>query len=311
MTTHLIVGAGASFAECKGAGLPEEACLPLISNFAEKMWADYSPVVVLSAFLAERGVETSPNSDLRALFFELENQGKANVEQFFEFAWNERQRFPGEWENLTYHGILRPMIDILSAGLWSTGIRGAPLKLSPTLAGTLTGGDVVLDLNYDTLFELGAEQAGKTLTFLPNKPAAGSILVAKPHGSLNMVVNEQRGSFTFGSLDFPGNAQPADGSRNYAGFVPPRLNKSYSQHPAASTILKSLTNLRPAVTTFWGVGYTDSDIDLMNLYAEWCDASNTIEVINPSKAVCDVVRVKHGDKVRHFESVEHWLVARH
>ena len=75
-------------------------------------------------------------------------------------------------------------------------------------------------------------------------------------------------------------------------------------------ILKSVANMRPTVTTFWGVGYADSDIDLMCLYAEWCNTSNVIEVINPSKAVFDVMRANHGDKVRHFENVEHWLVAR-
>jgi hypothetical protein len=49
MTRHLVIGAGASFAECKAASLPDEFCLPLIGNFARKLWKDYNPVVVLRA----------------------------------------------------------------------------------------------------------------------------------------------------------------------------------------------------------------------------------------------------------------------
>lgn len=311
MSRHLVVGAGASYSECKAAGLVEEICLPLISNFSRKMWSDYNPVVFLSAYLNASSIAVPANGDARAVFFELERTqpSKFNVELFFEFAWNERERFPGEWENLTMHGILNPLVFLLSQGLWSKGIADAPLKLSPKVAGKLNGGDVVLDLNYDTLFEIGAEQAGKKIAFLPNLAPADAVWIAKPHGSLNMVVNIEKRSFAFGKLDWPGSPQPANGARNYAGFIPPRFNKRFSDHPAAGMILRSIWNLAPTVVTFWGVGFTKSDADLAELYARWCNTCQTIEVINPDHNVSNTLKVEFGNKVRHFDSVEGWFAS--
>jgi hypothetical protein len=191
--------------------------------------------------------------------------------------------------------------------LWSKGIVDAPLKLSPLVAEKFNGGDVVLDLNYDTLFEIGAQQAGKKITFLPSAPPADALWVAKPHGSLNMVVNVEKRSFAFGELDWPGSPQPADGARNYAGFIPPRFNKKFSDHPAANMILKPIWNLAPEFVTFWGVGFTKSDADLAELYARWCKVCRTIEVINPDRTVANSLKSEFGNKVNHFENVDEWL----
>jgi hypothetical protein len=80
----LIVGAGASYAEGLTAGLPEELCLPLITNFARRLWSDYNPAQLLAAYLRQEGYEPTP--DPRDLFFRLEEKAKINIERFFEFA---------------------------------------------------------------------------------------------------------------------------------------------------------------------------------------------------------------------------------
>jgi hypothetical protein len=205
------------------------------------------------------------------------------------------------------HGILNPLVFLLSQGLWSKGIADAPLQLSPKVAGKLSGGDVVLDLNCDTLFEIGAEQAGKRITFLPNLSPLDSIWIAKPHGSINMVVNREKGSFAFGNLDWPGSPQPADGGRNYVGFIPPRFNEKFDDHPAAGVILKPIQNLNPTVVTFCGVGFTKSDADLTGFYTQWCKTSERIEVINPDQNVSMTLKSEFGEKVLHFDGVEEWL----
>ena len=40
---HLIVGAGATFAEALALGNPTEKCPPLIRDFARKTWENYTP----------------------------------------------------------------------------------------------------------------------------------------------------------------------------------------------------------------------------------------------------------------------------
>jgi hypothetical protein len=85
----LVVGAGASYAEAEQAGLPEELRPPLMKNFAEKMWRDYNPHYLLSAYLREIGHD--PGADARQSFMVLEkSQPHVNVERFFEYAYNHR-----------------------------------------------------------------------------------------------------------------------------------------------------------------------------------------------------------------------------
>jgi hypothetical protein len=201
------------------------------------------------------------------------------------------------------------MVFMLSQGLWKHegSIVEAPLRLSPKVANKLNGGDLVLDLNYDTLFEIGAVQAGKSTVFLPNSPSPADIRIAKPHGSFNLVVNLERKSFTFGGLDWPGNPQPADGSSNYLGFVPPRLNKNYSEHPVAHTIVERIRGLKPRVLTFWGIGFTTSDADLAKLYRDWSLTASMIEVINPDSAIATKLESAFNKRVLHYPDINDWL----
>ena len=311
----LVVGAGASYAEAQHAGLPKELCPPLMKNFAARMWGDYNSHFLLSAFLRHLGYD--PGDDARSRFTELEKvqAPKVNVEQFFEYAYSHRdwvvpghERFDpaSEYENLLYHGILNPLVFLLADGLFKRGVETAPLVLARTVAAHLHPGDTVLNLNYDTIFEIGAEQAGHELVFLPNKPTKPSLAVCKPHGSMNLLVNSKRRGFYFARPLFAGSVQPSDGSRNYVGLVPPRLNKQYAQHPVAHMIIEPIKGIQPTHVIFWGVGLTDSDKDLLGLYRRWCHVADQIDFINPSVADVERARKLLGADVRRCNDVADW-----
>jgi hypothetical protein len=100
---------------------------------------------------------------------------------------------------------------------------------------------------------------------------------------MNLIVNSKRQGFCFARPLLAGSVQPGDGSTNYSGFVPPRFNKSYNQHPVAQMIIEATKVIEPTEVIFWGVGLTDSDQDLLNLYRRWCHRANQVDFINPSK----------------------------
>lgn len=311
----MVVGAGASYAEALQAGLPEELRPPLMKDFATRLWRNYNPHFLLSEFLRQQGHD--PGEDARAQFIALE-QARApeiNVERFFEYAYNQRDLIvPGhegfdpasEYENLLYHGILNPLVFLLVDGLFKHGIEKAPLSLSRIVAGNLRSGDTVLNLNYDTIFEIGAEQAGHELAFLPNRPTESSLIVSKPHGSMNLLVNKEQHSFYFARPLFAGSVQPADGAKNYIGIVPPRVNKQYAQHPVARMIIEATRGVRPAHAIFWGVGMTDSDQDLLDLYRQWCHAADQVDFINPSLADVENAKKLLGVDIRQYRDVKDW-----
>ena len=92
----------------------------------------------------------------------------------------------------------------------------------------------------------------------------------------------------------------------FSCFVPPRLNKSYEQHQIAKTIINSVVSRRPNILTFWGVGLTSSDIDLLHLYKNWGQKCKSIEVINVDKGVACTVKKLLDTDVSYFTSVEEW-----
>jgi hypothetical protein len=312
----LVVGAGASYAEAEEAGLPDELRPPLMKDFAEKMWKDYNPYYLLSAYLQDIG--HNPGTDPRECFKAIEKlqTPHVNVERFFEYAYSHHDFvLPGhehfepasEYENLLLHGILNPLVFLLVEGLFKHGVEMTPLRLAQTMAKHLRAGDAVLNLNYDTIFEVGAEQAGQELIFVPNKPTPTGLTISKPHGSMNLMVNSNRLGFYFARPLFAGSVQPGDGSTNFAGFVPPRFNKQYSQHPVALAIIEATKAavVEPEHVIFWGVGLTDSDQDLLDLYRQWCHGAR-VDFINPSDG--DVVKAMTllGTSARHYRNVEEW-----
>ncbi|PYN50405.1 MAG: hypothetical protein DMD94_27025 [Candidatus Rokuibacteriota bacterium] len=116
------------------------------------------------------------------------------------------------------------------------------LALSKSVAESLMPGDLVLNLNYDTVFELALLQANRPFAYSPNVPSTDQVLVCKPHGSLNMVSTADR--FKFGQPEWLGTPQPR-GFQSYSGLIPPRLNKSYSQHWIAQMILTPVAERQP------------------------------------------------------------------
>ena len=216
---HLIVGAGATFAEALALGNPPETCPPLIKNFARVTWDNYSPHPVLEAYLRERLRLTDLGDDPRQLFFRLEEENQTNIEQFMEYAWENRQRewnvdtsdpvpagytsglrlrthgspetsIPSWssqfWEDFLYHGIGSPIAFLMLQCFFENGSGWKDLALSKRLAAKLYEGDLVLNLNYDTVFELALMQSGQPFVYSPNTPRQRDILVCKPHGSLNL-----------------------------------------------------------------------------------------------------------------------------
>lgn len=138
------------------------------------------------------------------------------------------------------------------------------LRAGQAVGKLLRPGDAVLNLNYDTLFELALQQAGVPFLYAPKAVESKQVLVCKPHGSLNLAVDERKGWFAFGQPDWLGMPAPP-GTISFSGLLPPRYNKSYGQLPIAKMILAPLLNLRPRTVSFWGVGFTSSDVDLLDI----------------------------------------------
>jgi hypothetical protein len=306
----LVVGAGASIEEAIRAGAPIDLWPPTIENFAKKLW-DTPPNSFFNYWLPDyfqaHGID--PGNDPTSRFIDLcgAPQSQINVERLFEFCWvNKGTKFDGDWENLIHHGILNPMTFLLSQAFYKNGVGIKQLQAGQLVAGHLNDGDIVLSLNYETLFEIAATQCGRTLTYAPNTPTNESILVVKPHGSMNLLADER--SFWFAQPDCIGALPSSDNNfRSWRAIVPPRFNKSYVQHPIAKRILDSIQSAAPSTLTFWGVGLTDSDTDLMAIYRRWAVTASRIEVVNPGSVVRNKVATFLKKDVLWFSSIEDWL----
>jgi hypothetical protein len=223
----LVVGAGASIEAAKRASAPEECWPPTMANFAKKMW-DTPPLLFfnywLPDYLTARGLD--PGADPTSLFIRLADDpvNGVNIERLFEYCWNNRgAKFKTDWEDLVYHGILNPLDFLLLTAFHENGVGTKQLEAGKLVCSNLQDGDVVVDLNYDTLFEIAASQQGLSVTYAPASRLHG-LLVAKPHGSLNLLANET--SFWFAQPDCMGALPSAsDDYRNYRAIVPPRSTK--------------------------------------------------------------------------------------
>jgi hypothetical protein len=306
----LVVGAGASIEEAQRANAPKEFWPPTIENFAKKLWNTPPNGFFnywLPDYLIAQGFD--PGGDPTSLFIELSSRPESvvNVERLFEYCWARKgKKFEGDWENLIYHGILNPMTFLLASAFYENGLGIKRLQAGMLVSSRLNDGDVALNLNYETLFEIAATQQGHKLTYVPNKPSGAGLLIAKPHGSFNLLADER--SFWFAQPDCIG-ASPSSGDnfRNWRAIVPPRFNKTYAQHPIAKIILEAIENLRPTTVTFWGVGLTDSDVDLIEIYRSWRRTASVVEVINPDESVSRRVAQVFETEVRLFRTIEDWL----
>ena len=137
------------------------------------------------------------------------------------------------------------------------------LLAGQAVARCLVPGDRVINLNYETLFDLALQQAGRFAVYAPEAPARGSIVVYKPHGSFNLYADRSTGNAFFADpSQMRGSVALKDSTGTVwspaAAIVPPRLGKAYAQHPTAGRVLRGLASFAPQIVTFWGIGLTSS-----------------------------------------------------
>ncbi|WP_431322548.1 hypothetical protein [Rhizobium sp. YTU87027] len=307
---HLVVGAGASVAQASELGVPKEFWPPTMANFARKTWANYAPWPFLQAFLQYKGVTLAADSDPREDFYVLEQNGNANIEQFIEFAWSIKDNLPSEWHG-AWNGFMRfgigdPIALLINQGFQKHGIDFVDLPVTRRMLSRFTSDDLILSLNYDTLVEIGLQQNETNFTYLPNVTPAMNIPVCKPHGSLNMAFDEN--GFSFGD---PRNLFPlfqtGDPRLPYVGLIPPRLNKTYEQTPMARKMLLPVESRAPQSIVMWGIGMTESDIDLNEIYRGWAKKAEFVDVINPDPKVAPLIETVIGLPVRRFAAADEWL----
>lgn len=277
------------------------------------MWKDYVPNPFLNHFLLSKGIaiDQAPRGSVKQ-FLDLERSKKTNVEEFFEFCWNMRGAFPDHpsaWHDMLHFGFLLPITTAMITQFFENGVGWRSLHASSLVGSFLRGGDLVVNLNYDTVFEMGIEAGGKKISYLPNIDA-DHVLVAKPHGSVNLLVNEKQQSFYFGQPQIHGTSVPTADDSLAASILPPRLHKHYSQHPIARTILDASQRFAPEELIFWGVGFTKSDLDLNALYFRFAQSSNFVTVINPDKYTAVAASEITRRATLYFPSLDSWLASR-
>ena len=189
---------------------------------------------------------------------------------------------------------------------YENGGRLRQLRVGQSVGKVLQPGDVVLNLNYDPLFELALQQTAVLFSYTPSLPKGGQISVCKPHGSLNLIVDDTKNYFCFGQPTWLGVPAPK-GTASFSGLLPPRYNKSYGQLPVSKRIIEPMLDLHPHTATFWGVGFTSSDVDLVEIYRRWTRSCERVEIINPDGAVALAAEKLLYKKVICYANVGSWL----
>jgi hypothetical protein len=334
MRRLLVVGAGASIEECKRSGqYPNDPnrYLPVIRNFCSKLFQPDSDVLlkVTASYLDKHNIpfdaklsnlksgDTFTGEDMKkspiGVFLQLEVQApeQHNIERLSEHAWHTFGTDHKFWDRFIHDGIYLYLFALFTEQ-FGLGV-GRPMLAGRQVANRLVAGDAVLNLNYDIAFDLALKQAGKLIRYAPDFDQ-NSISVLKPHGSFNFYVNLESGTCYFeeperivGSVDI---SDPRGGTFSVRpGIIPPRFNKSYERHPGAENILSTGRPFAPKTVTFWGVGLTDSDIDLLSLYRETASGAKTIEFINPDTKAYQKAVDLLGKSIIHFPTFDQWLVA--
>jgi hypothetical protein len=72
-------------------------------------------------------------------------------------------------------------------------------------------------------------------------------------------------------------------------------------------ILTPASNRNPDEIVMWGVGLTESDVELVDLYRRWAHHATQVSVINPSEAVARKAESLLSTRVTWFESVLAWV----
>jgi len=334
MNRLLVIGAGASLEECKRSGnYPENTdhYMPVISNFCNKLFIPDSGILLRStaSYLNSHGIsyetkllnlkdgDTFTGEDMErspiGVFLQLERDtpGEHNIERLCEYVWRAFKTDTNFWDSFIYDGIYLHLFALFT-NQFGLGL-GKPMRAGTRVANQLTPGDAVINLNYEITFDLALKQANKRICYAPDSNL-DSISILKPHGSFNFYVNLENGNCFFdepdriaGSVGIP----DPEGGHFYphSGIVPPRLHKNYEQHPAASAILGTGRPFHPKVVTFWGLGLTDSDIDLLSVYKEATSGAETIEFINPSSEAYNKAIALLDNKITHYQTLDEWFIA--
>jgi hypothetical protein len=268
-------------------------------------------------FLAPIASDSFSSEDLKnspvEVFCRLEEQLPEiyNIERLCEFTWRVFGKSHVFWESFIYEGIYFKLFALFTQQ-FGMGL-GRAMQAGYRVITQLAPGDVVLNLNYDILFDLALVQSGKPFCYAP-EVHPGMVSLLKPHGSINLYVNLSNGNCFFeephrihGSVRIPDRAGGTFSP--YGGILPPRLNKSYEQQPFAEHILSTGRPFLPRVVTFWGVGLTASDQDLLSLYKEATAWSKIIEFINPDEQACRNAEKMLGKRIRYFSSLDKWFAA--
>lgn len=337
-TRLLIVGAGASVEECLVSGIDRDHPLPVMRNFANRLFNESSVLHrVIAAYLSAKGVafddaivqrleqgqtrkltsQQMSNSPMRTFQrLEAEDPSLHNVELLFEYVWQTHGDDGELWEELAWNSVVTQLYNACITQFPGFGPASSmhALLAGQAVARNLVPGDRIINLNYDTLFDLALQQAGRFAVYAPEPPARGSIRIYKPHGSLNFYADRNTGDAFFADpSQMRGSVALRDSSgRTWspaAAIVPPRLGKSYSQHPAAAMILQGLNSFRPAIVTFWGVGLTSSDLDLLEIYRAACTNAVKLEFVNPDAQALEQAERLLCKPMHHFERLSDWLTA--
>jgi hypothetical protein len=309
----LIIGAGATIQEALESGRRSSTFkFPTIRNFARIMWTTFRPEPFLDLFLKNRGLQPALATDNVATFLKLEESGAVTVEQFFEFAWNQRDLIrdnPTAWKDMLYGCFFMPIVDAMSSNFFENGVGWIQLKAGQRVTAFLCPNDLVVNLNYDLAFDLAIEQSGKLFEYVPTGDDPTCIKIAKPHGSINLIDYPSQHSFGFCSpSEFSGSHESENESLSSA-ILPPRLNKQYAEHPIAAAIVAPLKSYKPRVLTFWGVGLTESDADLNALYKSLSTTADRVEVINPDEGSAKRTEKILGRKISWYEALSDWAAA--
>lgn len=330
----LVIGAGASIEEFNRVGGNPKECFPSIANFSERLFQESAVVQFVTAkYLEAYKMEFNKrileayndpsnvklqngdmaNSPLNVyLKLEKSNPEQHNVERLFEFAWNNfGKNNIGFWDELINWTIYQSLSIIHSKYFFEQGVGYKIMPAGALICSKMTSQDRVLSLNYDTCFDLALQQNFNSYCYAPNDIQDG-IKLYKPHGSLSLFVNQKRGIFAFcapdkvpGTISYP---DPEGGEWHASlGILPPRLNKNYSQNPIAKNILKGIGEMEPEIVTLWGVGLTDSDIDLLAIYTNTCNHAKKVELISPSGKALNRSQKLLGLTIDHYSTIEEWL----
>lgn len=331
----LVVGAGATVEECRQSGNEPGRPFPTMRDFANQLFNESAPLQrVIATYLDTNGIgfddtiirayesgggtvssvqmEESPMRVFQRL--EAADHSVHNVERLLEHVWLVHGNDGELWEVLAWDGVFMYLVNafITQFGLGpASEIR--PLHAGQTVARRLGPGDRVISLNYDTAFDLALQQARRYFTYAPEY-RRGAITVHKPHGSFNLYANQATGDAFFAD---PSRQRGSVALRDAQGqvwspaaaIVPPRLSKSYAQHPHAARILSGLAAFRPNVVTFWGVGLTPSDSDLLDVYRTASAVATRIEFINPDSVAAGQAQRVLGRTLSHYERLADWLAA--